>query len=236
MTWLFGLPSSSSHALFGGLIGSAIAALGVSRREVGRRADLDRHPRDRRPDRGLSGRRGRYPAGVHHRDQGAGPGARRGFPVGSDRIGLAGLPRPRHQRRPEDHGRDHARVDRLWKLDQYRLDPLLGQDCLRSGHRCRHLRRRLARDPDAGQGAGRDRLAAGHGRRDLLGRDHPVLQPSRHGTLHHPRGHWVHPRLRDRAARRRGALGRGRPHGDRLADHAAGGRRDRVPSAGSSPT
>ncbi|QGN32342.1 inorganic phosphate transporter [Microlunatus sp. Gsoil 973] len=27
-TWLFGLPSSSSHALFGGLIGSAIAALG----------------------------------------------------------------------------------------------------------------------------------------------------------------------------------------------------------------
>ena len=28
-TWLFGLPSSSSHALFGGLIGSAIAALGV---------------------------------------------------------------------------------------------------------------------------------------------------------------------------------------------------------------
>lgn len=28
-TWLLGLPSSSSHALFGGLIGSAIAALGV---------------------------------------------------------------------------------------------------------------------------------------------------------------------------------------------------------------
>jgi len=26
LTWLFGLPSSSSHALFGGLIGSAIAA------------------------------------------------------------------------------------------------------------------------------------------------------------------------------------------------------------------
>ena len=28
ITWLFGLPSSSSHALFGGLMGSAIAALG----------------------------------------------------------------------------------------------------------------------------------------------------------------------------------------------------------------
>jgi len=30
LTWLLGLPSSSSHALFGGLIGSAIAALGMS--------------------------------------------------------------------------------------------------------------------------------------------------------------------------------------------------------------
>ena len=29
LTWLLGLPSSSSHALFGGLIGSAVAALGV---------------------------------------------------------------------------------------------------------------------------------------------------------------------------------------------------------------
>ncbi|WP_067666223.1 inorganic phosphate transporter [Nocardia miyunensis] len=30
ITWLFGIPSSSTHALFGGLIGSAMAALGVS--------------------------------------------------------------------------------------------------------------------------------------------------------------------------------------------------------------
>ena len=30
LTWLLGLPSSSSHALFGGLIGATIAALGVS--------------------------------------------------------------------------------------------------------------------------------------------------------------------------------------------------------------
>ncbi|MGW0020510.1 anion permease [Rhodococcus sp. NPDC003382] len=29
-TWLFGLPSSSSHALFGGLIGSALAAIGIN--------------------------------------------------------------------------------------------------------------------------------------------------------------------------------------------------------------
>jgi PiT family inorganic phosphate transporter len=30
LTWLFGIPSSSSHALFGGLIGAGIAALGLS--------------------------------------------------------------------------------------------------------------------------------------------------------------------------------------------------------------
>lgn len=28
-TWLFGLPSSSSHALFGGLVGAALASIGV---------------------------------------------------------------------------------------------------------------------------------------------------------------------------------------------------------------
>lgn len=35
LTWLFGLPSSSSHALFGGLIGAAIGALGFSGVEWG---------------------------------------------------------------------------------------------------------------------------------------------------------------------------------------------------------
>src|SRR4029077_12997457 len=30
LTWLFGIPSSSSHALFGGLIGAGLAALGSS--------------------------------------------------------------------------------------------------------------------------------------------------------------------------------------------------------------
>ena len=30
MTWLFGLPSSSSHALFGGLIGAVIVGAGIA--------------------------------------------------------------------------------------------------------------------------------------------------------------------------------------------------------------
>jgi len=35
-TWLLGLPSSSSHALFGGLIGAAVAGLGFSGGSTGR--------------------------------------------------------------------------------------------------------------------------------------------------------------------------------------------------------
>ena len=34
MTWLFGLPSSSSHALFGGLIGAVLIGAGVVRGEL----------------------------------------------------------------------------------------------------------------------------------------------------------------------------------------------------------
>ena len=34
-TWLLGLPSSSSHALFGGLIGAAIASIGMGGVEWG---------------------------------------------------------------------------------------------------------------------------------------------------------------------------------------------------------
>jgi inorganic phosphate transporter, PiT family len=42
LTWLLGLPSSSSHALFGGLIGATIAGLGVSSvKWVGTNAKLD---------------------------------------------------------------------------------------------------------------------------------------------------------------------------------------------------
>lgn len=42
LTWLLGLPSSSSHALFGGLIGATIAGLGVSSvKWVGTGAKLD---------------------------------------------------------------------------------------------------------------------------------------------------------------------------------------------------
>ena len=37
LTWLLGLPSSSSHALFGGLIGAAIVGVGIGADRLRRR-------------------------------------------------------------------------------------------------------------------------------------------------------------------------------------------------------
>ena len=55
---------------------------------------------------------------------------------------------------------------------------VLGHPLLRAGHQHRYLPGRLAGDPHAGQGPGRDRVAAGHGGRVLVGRDHPAVQPA----------------------------------------------------------
>ena len=50
ITWYFGIPSSSSHALFGGLVGAALVA-------PGRRGALDGHRRQGdHPDGALAGR------------------------------------------------------------------------------------------------------------------------------------------------------------------------------------
>ena len=48
LTWLFGIPSSSSHALFGGLIGAGLAALGMRGRQLDRRHSEGADPRGRR--------------------------------------------------------------------------------------------------------------------------------------------------------------------------------------------
>ena len=49
LTWLFGIPSSSSHALFGGLIGAGLAALGSKGVNWTRRHPEGADPRGRRP-------------------------------------------------------------------------------------------------------------------------------------------------------------------------------------------
>ena len=207
LTWLLGLPSSSSHALFGGLIGSTIAALGfsgvnwngdgtkldgVDRQGDPAGADVAGDRRRRRRGRHLAdlpGHRGRGRA--VHRDR---------LPLGPDRQRLAGLAGPRHQRRPEDDGRDHAGADRERALERHRRGAALGQGRLRARDRRRHLARRLADHPHARQGPGRDLLAPGHGRRELLGRGHPRLEPPRLRAVDHPRRHRLDPRQRRRAS------------------------------------
>ena len=105
-TWWFGIPSSSSHALIGGMIGAAVAgdrvlggrgrgrALeghrpGADRAGAGRRRRARRHGDRLPPDQELRRRAGR---------------AR--LPLGAGRVVVDGRARARHQRRAEDDGRD----------------------------------------------------------------------------------------------------------------------------------
>ena len=79
-----------------------------------------------------------------------------------------------------------------------RQDAVLGHPVLRAGDRPGHLPGRLAGDPHPGQGAGRDRVTAGHGGRVVLGRGHPAVQPLRLLAVHHARRHRLDHRHRAR--------------------------------------
>lgn len=70
VTWLVGLPSSSSHALMGGLIGAAVASMRHRCGQRQRRRHQGADPRRRRPDRGRCGRDAGRPAHVQARRQG----------------------------------------------------------------------------------------------------------------------------------------------------------------------
>ena len=108
-----------------------------ARRALARGRRPDRHDRDLP---GLAGHR---------------PGRARPRPPGvqarSDGLLLDARPGPRHQRRAEDHGRDHPDPDHL-RTAGTRLGPaVLGRAVRRAGDRAGHLHGRLADHPDAGQ-------------------------------------------------------------------------------------
>ena len=158
-TWYYGLPSSSSHALIGGVVGATLAAAGSGAVLFDGIAGKVLIPaviapivafvvgahRDRRrlPDRRQDAPRPRQPR----------------LPARSGRLGRNAGAGARHQRRPEDDGRDHAgaRRQRLARRRRRRAD--LGRDRRGVGDRARHLQRRLADHQDDGHPDHQD----GHG-------------------------------------------------------------------------
>ena len=122
-TWLLGLPSSSSHALFGGLIGATVAGIGWGGVHwTGDSTKLD----------GVLGKVvlpavvspviaalvsaiGTF-ADLRRHAAGELRAQRPRLPARPDRDGVPGLAGARHERRAEDDGRDHPRPDRLRQL------------------------------------------------------------------------------------------------------------------------
>ena len=146
MTWWRGLPTSSSHALIGGVAGAAIATTGSF--DVVQWSGLREkviEPSIYVPLLGfglaamlalcLAGRVGRYldarPAAV------ARPAAR---------LGRVRGPHARHQRRAEDDGRDRP-CDGGERRELHVRGRRLGDLRRRPGDRARHVRRRLADRP-----------------------------------------------------------------------------------------
>src|SRR5207237_1238200 len=117
LTWWFGLPSSSSHALIGGLIGAALAQSGAAGVEWHRGV-----PAARLPLLDLQVAKSRY--------RGAGVSTR------TARLRDLGGVHARGERRAEDDGRDRAR-DRSPRQRRRRQprDPELGQGLRRRRHR-----------------------------------------------------------------------------------------------------
>ena len=140
VTWLFGMPSSSSHALFGGLIGATIVAAGTSAVNFGAVMTKIVLPAVISPTARRGGRPRRDVPGVpdHH------PRRRRHDEAGvqgrADRVGVDGGAGPRHERRPEDDGHHHAHADHRGRARPELRAAVLGDPHFRARDRAGHLR------------------------------------------------------------------------------------------------
>ena len=162
ITWYFGLPSSSSHALIGGVVGATFAAAGA----------------DAIFGEGILGKV-LIPAVIApvlafvvggigivacYRIVGRqrpGP-VTRGFRFGQVHLRRAAGARARHQRRPEDDGRDHPGAGRQRQpLLRGVRGPDLGRRLGGLGDRARHLHGRLADHQDDGDEDHQDGLRPG---------------------------------------------------------------------------
>ena len=111
LTWLLGLPSSSSHALFGGLIGATLVGRRASRRSTSASCmSKVILPALIAPlTAGIIAFAATKIAYAITRRYDAKPDGRDGFRVGPDLHVVARRARARHQRRAEDDGRHHPR-------------------------------------------------------------------------------------------------------------------------------
>jgi PiT family inorganic phosphate transporter len=222
LTWLLGLPSSSSHALFGGLIGAGIAgAATVNWAGIVGKIIV---PAVLSPlIAGVVAAIGtwlvyRLTRTVHAKHREA------GFRWGQ--IGTASLVSLAHGTG------DAQKTMGVIALALIAHGTLTGDQILNEGLPiwiivtcgaaiARHLPRRLADHPHPRQGTRRDRVAAGSRRRGLLRRDHPHLELDGHGAVHHARRHGLDPRIRRGSPGRAGALGHRRSRGHGVVDHHA---------------
>ena len=229
VTWLFGIPSSSSHALIGGVIGSTIAAAGGSAVLWHGLVSKVVLPAVLSPIiAALVAAIGTWLLYRISRSLTDGrPQAR--LPDRADRLGLHGLARARHQRRAEDHGRHHPRPDRqrhpggqgsnapVWVIVCCALAISLGT-YLGGWRVIRTLGKGLV-EIESPQGMAAESASAAV---ILLSSQLRLL------AVHHARRHRVDHRHRARQEGRRGPLERGRPDGHRLGVHPpVGGARRR---------
>ena len=139
ITWYYGLPSSSSHALIGGMVGAAFAAAGAD--AIFGEGILSKVliPAVRRADRRLLRRDARDRHRLPDLSPSSGPGpVDSRLPARADRLRRPARARSRHQRRAEDDGRDHAGADRERHPQRQRLrGPDLGGRLLGDGDRAR---------------------------------------------------------------------------------------------------
>ncbi len=157
LTWLLGLPSSSSHSLFGGLIRAAVMSAGWSSVNGSTVVTKVLIPAVAAPIvAGLAAMlatRLTYRIG-NRADEKA---TAEGLPRRPDRLRRPGLPGARHERRPEDDGHHHPRPGQLRRRHRPGLEPpAVGHRLGRYGHRARHLPGRLAHHPHLGQRASTD--------------------------------------------------------------------------------
>ena len=137
----------------------------------------------------------------HHARAGRGGSTTGGFRWGQIGTGLAGLARPRHQRRAEDDGRHHAGADRLRAAGPTPRPSRSGSrsSCAVAIALGTYVGGwRIIRT--LGKGLVEIEPPPGHGGRGRLGRGHPGLEPPRLRALDHPRRHRLDPRQRPRQA------------------------------------